>query len=384
VTVAYDAPPVPDAGAPARIGVLHVVDALNIGGAEQVALSLANLLPRDRYRPYLCTTRAEGPLSPRVAPHVGRLKLGRRGRLDMASVIRFARFLNQHDIRIVHAHASALFFCRLARAVSPRTALVWHDHYGRCDFNDRPAWLYRAATRNISGVIAVNRRLADWCCSGLKVSSNKVWYVPNLVEDGKTAPGQRERLDLPGTPGKRLVCVANFRPQKDHTTLLRAMAAVEAAGSGAHLLLVGDSAEPEYVAHIRRLITTLGLDHAVSYLGPRHDVVAILESCDVGVLSSASEGLPLALLEYGRAGLCTVATTVGECPDVLRNGEAGILVPPGSPGELGRALLRVIGDPELRGSLGRSFRRQVEEHYSAGCVVRQICQIYETVLGRAL
>ncbi len=384
MTVPPAVSPLSAAGAPARIGVLHVVDALNIGGAEQVALSLANLLPRDRYRPFLCTTRAEGPLSPRVAPHVGRLKLRRKGRLDAASVIRFVRFLNQHDIRIVHAHASALFFCRLARAVSPPTALIWHDHYGRCDFNDRPVWLYKAATRNIAGVIAVNRTLADWCCSGLKVSTDKVWYVPNLVEDGKVASRNRERPDLPGTPGKRLVCVANFRPQKDHATLLRAMALVEAAGSGAHLLLVGDSAEPGYVAHIRGLITTLGLDHAVSYLGPRHDVASILDACDVGVLSSASEGLPLALLEYGRAGLCTVATAVGECPDVLRNGEAGVLVPPGSPGELGRALLRVIGDPELRSSLGRSFRRHVEERYSAACVMRQICQVYETVLGRAL
>src|SRR5436305_5950817 len=92
----------------APVGVVHVVDATYIGGAERVAVNLVNLLPRDRYVPHLCATRSEGPLSQFVAPHVTRLCLERRGKFDTAALRQFVRFLEERRIRIVHAHASAL------------------------------------------------------------------------------------------------------------------------------------------------------------------------------------------------------------------------------------------------------------------------------------
>src|SRR5579885_2484658 len=95
------------------IGVMHVIDTLHIGGAERVAVNLANLLPRDRFRSYLCSTRAGGPLAANVAPHVDYWMLQRRSRFDVSAAMQFARFIREHEIRIVHAHASSLFFCRL-------------------------------------------------------------------------------------------------------------------------------------------------------------------------------------------------------------------------------------------------------------------------------
>lgn len=362
------------------VGVLHVVDALYIGGAERVAIHLANLLPRDRFVPYLCSTRAEGPLSSFVAPHVTRLCLERRGRLDPTALRQFCEFVADRDIRIVHAHASALFFARLASALSRRCSLIWHDHYGRADFGDRPAWLYRMATRGVAGVIAVNQTLANWCSDTLRLPEERVWYIPNLVPSAEDSAAGNEYLALPGEPGKRLVCVANFRPQKDHPNLLRAMSLVTREVPGAHLLLVGDSAEPPYVATIRSQITQLGLDGAVTYMGPRSDVPAILRGCDIGVLSSASEGLPLALLEYGRAGLAAVATSVGQCPEVLDNGVAGMLVRPGSAEDLARALVRLLRDREERTQYASRFLRRIDDLYHPRRIMGRICDVYDTVL----
>jgi glycosyltransferase involved in cell wall biosynthesis len=361
------------------IGVLHVVDALYIGGAERVAINLVNLLPQDRFTPYLCSTRAEGPLSSFVAPHVTRLCLERRGRLDPTALRQFCEFVADRDIRIVHAHASALFFARLAAALSRRCSLIWHDHYGRSDFGDRPAWLYRLATRGVAGVIAVNQTLANWCSGHLRLPKERVWYIPNLVPSGDPTDAG-DYLTLPGEPGKRLVCVANFRPQKDHPNLLRAMALAAGQVSGAHLFLVGDSADPAYVASIRAQISDLGLDGAVTYMGPRNDVPAILRGCDIGVLGSASEGLPLALLEYGRAGLAAVATSVGQCPEVLDNGYAGILVRPGSPEDLGRALVRLLRNGEERAHYAARFQSRVDDIYHPRRIMGRVCDVYETVL----
>src|SRR5579883_953554 len=74
-------------------GVLHVVDALLIGGAERVAINLVNLMPPERFAPYLCTTRSEGPLSSLVAPHVVRLCLERRSKLDTTALREFCDFV---------------------------------------------------------------------------------------------------------------------------------------------------------------------------------------------------------------------------------------------------------------------------------------------------
>jgi glycosyltransferase involved in cell wall biosynthesis len=360
-------------------GVVHVVDALKIGGAERVAINLVNLLPRDRYVPYLCTTRSEGPLSSFVSPHVTRLCLERRGRVDTAALRMFVRFLKEREIRIVHAHASALFFASLARALSRQCALIWHDHYGRADFADRPAWLYRIATRNVAGVIAVNQTLSGWCRRRLHFRSDRIWYVPNLVPD-PAATSETDAITLPGEPGKRLVCVANFRPQKDHPTLLRAMTIVRRQVPGAHLLLIGDSADPAYVASIRAQISDLDLDPSVSYLGPRKDVASILRACDIGVLSSASEGLPLALLEYGNAGLAAVATTAGQCSEVLADGDAGVLVPPASPDDLARALVGLLNNEQNRLHFAARFQARVEAQYSPSRIMGRICEVYNTVL----
>jgi glycosyltransferase involved in cell wall biosynthesis len=228
-------------------------------------------------------------------------------------------------------------------------------------------------------VIAVNQTLANWHSEHLRLPEERVWYIPNLVPAGEPADGGDCR-SLPGEPGKRLVCVANFRPQKDHPNLLRAMSLAVARVPGAHLFLVGDSADPAYVAAIRAQISELKLDNAVTYMGPRNDVPAILRDCDIGVLSSASEGLPLALLEYGRAGLAAVATSVGQCSEVLDNGHAGILVRPRSPEDLAQALVRLLSDGEERLRYAAQFQNRVDELYGPRHILQRVCGVYETVL----
>ncbi len=361
-----------------RVAVMHIVDALRIGGAERVAINLANLLPRDRYEAYLCSTREEGPLAPLVAPHVGRLSLRRRSILDPSAVLAVVRFIRAHRIRILHAHCSALYFARLASLFPPFPTVVWHDHYGRYAFNDRPVWLYKLATRSVGGVVAVNRPLQEWSRGALGVPSDRVWYIPNLVQ---LEGGSGLEAPLPGNPGQRIVCVANIRPQKDHANLLEAMRLLIADVPGAHLLLVGDYADKAYCDSVIQRISALGLSRQVTYLGARHDIPAILRECAIGVLGSSSEGLPLALLEYGMAGLPAVATNVGQCPEVLDDGAAGVLVPPSSPQSLADALRSLLASPRDRAELGTRLKTRVESQYSAERVMARICEVYRQLLG---
>jgi len=271
-----------------------------------------------------------------------------------------------------------LFAARLAAFGTQSPTLIWHDHFGRYALDERPIWLYRLASRRAGAVIAVNEPLAAWSRDRLGIPAHRVWYIPNFISADET---DSKTLELPGTAGARIVCVANFRAQKDHLTLLRAMARVVTQASHAHLLLVGTESDPDYRRLVRQEIETHRLGGHVTWLGERRDVLSILRACAIGVLSSSSEGLPLALIEYGMAGLAAVATEVGQCAEVLDHGRAGILVPPRAPEQLAASLLTLLQSHELRLKLGERFRLRVQEVYSPSAVMPQICKVYESVLA---
>jgi glycosyltransferase involved in cell wall biosynthesis len=372
-----------------RPGIVQLIDSLDAGGAERVAVDLANHLPRDRFRPLLCATRRGGPLEAQVADDVERLVLGRRGRFDPRAILRLARWLRRHRVAIVHAHSSSLFLglvaSRLAGLGRRRPKVVWHDHYGADA--PRPVRLFRPAVRRAAAVVAVSEPLAAWSRDRLGVPAERVLYLPNFTPVTPVTPTTPTTSttpavapDLPGETRSRVVAVANLRPQKDHPTLIDAWARVAAQLPRAHLLLVGTGSDPEWEAGLRRRMDEAGLADRITFLGHRPDVPAVLAASAVGVLSSTSEGLPLALLEYGAAGLAAVATRVGQCAEVLDEGEAGLLVPPGDPTALAGALLALLPDPDRRRHLGERLRERVRASYNADVTLETLTALYRSLL----
>lgn len=365
------------------VGVMHVLDTLALGGAERAAVNLVNALPRQNYRPFLCTTRGEGPLRDAVAADVGRLALERKNRFDYRAVRRLVDYIRTNKIIILHAHGSSLFIAAMAACFPPHPIVIWHAHYGRVALEDRRAWAHRLAANRTRAVITVNHQLAEWCGRKLAVPKDRIWCIPNMVSASAIGPGIS---DLPGTPGSRIVCVANLRAEKDHLSLVRAMALVVQRYPSAHLLLVGAHSDPAYSASssyfeaVKQEVARNSLGQNISILGQRRDISALLHVCDIGVLSSRTEGLPVSLLEYGMAGLPVVATQVGECEEVLDRGGAGLLVPPQSPRDLAEALLSLLDSRERRALLGERFLHRVQNLYSAKAIIERVCLVYTQVL----
>jgi glycosyltransferase involved in cell wall biosynthesis len=364
-----------------HINVLQITDTLELGGLERVAVNVANCLPRNRYRSHLCSTRGDGPLDQTILPDVGRLRLARKGRWDVGALARLVGYIRANDVRILHPHGTSLFIAAVASLFPPWPVVVWHVHLGHHASEEQPGRLYRLAVRRLGGVIAVNEPLAAWARSRLELPADRVWYIPNFV----CAPlADEPRPELPGTDGYRVVCVANLRPEKDHANLLRAMHDVVRYVPAAHLLLLGNGGDPVYTDQIKKAMTQDGLAGHVTWLGPRHDVSAVLKACDIGVLSSASEGMPLALLEYGMNGLAAVATQVGQCSEVLDHGHAGLVVLPSSSRSLSDAIISLLQSPEQRIRLGERLRQRTTLVYSAEVSMNQICGVYDRILtGRS-
>ena len=177
------------------------------------------------------------------------------------------------------------------------------------------------------------------------------------------------------------MCLANLRPQKDHPTLLRAFARVVSEFPDAHLLLAGSGSDERYRRRLEELTTSLGLEGAVSFLGSREDVPALLDECDVGVLSSSSEGFPLALVEYGMARLSAIATRTGQCADILDEGDAGCLVDCGDDRGLADAMRGLLANPSTRAGLAKRLHDRVARHYGPEKVMGIVTAIYEKLLS---
>lgn len=318
-------------------------------------------------------------LSDFLEKDVGRICLMRKSRFDWRALRRLSAYIRSNQISLLHAHGTALFVAVLARLRRPFPEVIWHDHYGAYASTKRHVFPYWLLTRKVSAVIAVNRPLEEWAGQRLHIPDERLYYVPNFAVSAMQSSVLLS--DLPGKKGSRIICVANFRPQKDHITLLRAMALVARRFNEASLLLVGAQDDEKQNELIMKELADLGIQRNVYILGKRKDVGAILGHCDIGVLSSVSEGFPLALIEYGLAGLPVVVTSVGQCPEILDEGHSGILVPPGSPENMAEALLSLLTDNYKGKELGLRFQRRVQELYNPKTIIDRISEIYEDVLS---
>jgi glycosyltransferase involved in cell wall biosynthesis len=200
-------------------------------------------------------------------------------------------------------------------------------------------WVRLIADRCSHGVIVNSLAVGRAVAHHEPVLSGRLWVVPNGVRNVE------QRARAAGTQ-LTIVCVANLIAYKGHATLLAAVRQLRS--SGWSLLLVGEGPERE---SIEREIVSADLQKRVFLLGPRLDVHDILDTADLVVLPSYSEGMPNAVLEAMAHGLPVVASDVGGVRSLLGSG-AGIVVAPGDDQALADALQRLIDDPSLRADMG--------------------------------
>lgn len=356
--------------------VIQLIDTLEPGGAERVAVNIANGLARRGYASHLCATRRGGPLEQELEPGVEFFSLQRSGRWDVSAVLRLAVYIRKHKVQIIHAHSSSLFIGSIVARLCG-CKLVWHDHFG-AGTKGRSAFLFQIITRNVGMVLSVTKHLAKWTEEYLNINKNHIQYLPNFIfgNDGTSHP-----VTIPGRSGERITCVANLRAFKDQIGLLRAFKLVIKKFPEAHLILVGAEVESDYSALLAEELAVLHLESNVTMLGKRNDIPAILDGSDIAVLASVVEGFPLVLLEYGSACLPVVATEVGECAEILDHGAAGILVPPGDPAALAAGLLRYLDDSVLRKAMAQKLHLRVQTQYSEPVIMERIVMVYKTILS---
>lgn len=374
-------------GRPARLA--HVVLGLNVGGLERVVLRLIERTPRDRFTPVVCALQEPGALASELERMgVPIAVVPRRPGLDPALPMRLSAWLDREGIDLVHTHnpsphlygALAAALARNAgRSGAPGPRVVHTKHGRNYPGVRRKVLVNRLASSLTDKVVAVSDDARAVAIDVEGVDPSKVVTILNGVDTDEFRPGDaaaaRARLGLP-QGGYHVGCVARLSPEKDHATLLSAFAALRAGRPDAHLTLIGDGPlRKELEAEAARL----SLGGGVTFAGTRGDIAELLPAFDVFVLSSTTEGISLTLVEAASAGLPIVATRVGGNPEIVRDGETGLLVPPGDPAALAAGLELLASDPD-RAEMGRRGRARMVERFSVDRMVQAYEHLYAEVL----
>ncbi|MFV7236111.1 glycosyltransferase [Flavobacterium sp. ZB4R12] len=338
--------------------ILQIVDSLDIGGTERMSVNIYNTLTSYNIPNYLVVSRKVGPLYNFIKKKNNVLFLNKRSVLDFFAFFKLFKLILNYKPSIIHAHQTSIYWSFILKLLFPRITVIWHDHWGFSDLlTDTDRKIIKFFSFLIDGVVCVNDKIKEWNIQNLKVKEKCIVYIPNfpLIEIN-----QKKKSDIP-----ILLCLANIRDQKDHINLLEACAFLRGENVNFKLLLAGSLEDDNWVEKVKEKVDVLNLNENVVFLGSVINISELLSKADVGVLSSISEGLPIALLEYGLAGLPVVCTDVGQCKEVLGNGDFGWIVPPKSSEKLAIAIKQALFDTQLAKGKAEGLKKNINDNYGS-------------------
>jgi glycosyltransferase involved in cell wall biosynthesis len=373
------------------VKIAHLVIAGDVAGGQIVALRLLRaaraaghdvLVVAPKPGPFVDLVRADGV-------QVELIDVNRLFRADGAW--RLLRLLRRERPDVLHTHTAvaANVISRIAGRLTG-VSVVAHMHI---ENHFRPNRFLRTTYR------ALDNWSARLCEAILVVSDDTrrafvdqgypvelLETIHNGIDLDELEPGGggvREQLGVP--EGATLIGeVGRLCDVKGQRELIDATALLRDGGHDAHVVLVGEDLEQagEYRAQLERQARELGVDDRVVFAGYRDDVPAVLDALDLFVLPSWIEGLPLVLLEAMAHRRPVVATPVGGTPELVVDGETGILVPPRDPAALAGAIAELLDDDRRRIAYGEAGFRRVAERFSAHEMERRVLEAYDRVAAR--
>jgi glycosyltransferase involved in cell wall biosynthesis len=367
-----------------KITVLFIIKPERGAGAEMVLVEAAKRLNPDRFRVIcgLLTPDKEQIIPAQLATVDFRMP-GLNGWVWLRFFLQLCWVIYRQGVDLIHVNSYVPGnYTRLAAAVMQVPIVIDHWH-GFTRFSRKRRFICRALARFTDLSLAVSQGVKDYLVREIGLDPGKIRVVPNGVDISTTdaarpGPEVRRELGLPeGVPVIGLVGRLDHWG-KGHKELFPAMAQLKERYP-CHALIVGGGRREE---EVKQMAESLGLAGQVHFLGSRRDVPDLLQAMDIFVLPSYSEGMSLALLEAMAARLPVIASAVGGNPEVVTDGETGLLIPPRDAEALAQALERLLADAAWAKELGENARKQVEAYYSLFHLSRKINETYEELVEK--
>ncbi len=373
---------------PGKKNILHLIGGGEIGGAEELLLTLMKLLDRDRYRPHLICL-CQGPFVELAARHgftASHIPMGHR--LDLSTIKPIREYIRQHQIDLVHTHGVRANLVARPAAKKEGIPVVTTLHSViRYDY-DRPykahlaRWLTRLGNKHTDIFIAISRAIEEELLA-MGVPGAKITLIFSGLDRSKFTSSRTPaaiKSELGIEPGDKVyTLVGRMHPVKGHEYFLGAAARVLGQGVKAKFLMVGDGIQRP---RIEQQIREMGLKEHVVMPGYYPDIEDIYRITDILCVPSLMEGLGLVVLEAMNFEVPVIATRVGGIPEIIEDGVDGILVEPRDTAALAEAMLALGQEPERARRLALGGREKVGI-FTVERMARQVEEVYLSLLSPA-
>jgi glycosyltransferase involved in cell wall biosynthesis len=359
-----------------RLRVAHITQGLDVGGQERLLVEFARHADRELFDLHFVSLTSRGRLAGDIEACGWPVSaLQEEDGLRPAMILRLARLFRRLRCDVIHTHDDKpLFYAPAAARLARVPHLVHTKHHGKIfDERRRQAAVLNLAARLTDNFVCVSEDSARGAVQqGVAAARVRtIWNGIDTTRFAYTGP----------CPGGAVVTVARLSREKDIGNLLRAVALVRADFPTLRVEIAGDG---PCMPELQQQAGELGLEAHVTFLGEIREVPALLARASLFVLPSISEGISLTLLEAMARGLPVVATRVGGNPEVVAEGETGVLVPARDADALAAAIAALVRDPEAGRRLGAAGRRQVEAHFDIRRMVAGYEMLYLEHSGRRL
>lgn len=300
-----------------------------------------------------------------------------RGEGDILALGKMAWRFSRPDVEVVHLHSrrGADTLGGVAAAAIRAPVVLTR----RVD-NRELDWLVGAKYRLYRRVVAISDAVRD-ALTDQGVPRDKISLVHSAVDATKwltprTAAERDEEFALePGAPAGAMV--AQFVPRKGHWVLVHTLSILKGRGVRPSIVLFGRG---PMRANVAALAEAAGVADQIRFAGFRDDLHEWLGSFDFSVHPALQEGLGVAALQAGAAGVPVVGGKAGGIPEVIEDGRTGILCPPGDAGAVADAIARLLHDPDAAQAMGKRARERIESHFSVDAMVEGNLDVYRSVV----
>ena len=367
--------------------ILHAIDTTGPGGAETVFMALASGTDPKQYRSHVAVS-ARGWLYDELCKRgFDPFVVGGQKGFDFGYLWRLVRIVRTKNIDVIQSHLfGSNVYCSMAGFLC-RVPVICTFHGGvDVSSSDKLANIkFRIINWCASKVVFVSDHLARHFEKQSCISKRKTVRIYNGVDTEAYRFHRDDSLRKQhGIEPDQMVigAVGNIRPAKSYDVLLRAAALLRSASVRFKVIIsgLGDTGLYKELLELRK---QLGLDDQVLFVGFQKNIPMVLNNFDVYVLSSSSEGFPLALLEAMSCRLPVVVTRSGGPEEVVMDGQNGLLVEIGQPAQLADAMLRLVGNDELRNRLSVQARTDVLTKFSFQAMIREYEKIYAQAIRQS-
>ncbi|GAM10586.1 putative glycosyltransferase YpjH [Geobacter sp. OR-1] len=371
-----------DVTEPSSPKILHVILSMSVGGAETLVYNMVRHHSFSGNRPVICCLKSSGELGDKLKEEGYTVYNHSSGAGTDWSLIGWIRdIILTEKIDVVHAHQYPPFFYAVPAAfLAGRVKFVYTEH-GR-NYPDVRRWkryLLNPFLASMAGhLVSISSSTARAMADMDNLPFDRIQIIHNGVDFSRMNPPinlAEKRLELGIGEACRIIgTAARLEEIKNIPMMLRGFKQIHAEKPDTCLMIAGQGSQE---ANLKALVSELGIDNHVRFIGLRHDMPEIYKLMDVFLLTSFTEGISVTLLESMASGVPGVVTDVGGNPEVVIDKDTGYLVPLGNDGQLADRVIDLLSDRSLAEKMGCSAQKRAVEHFSFDTMMASYRHLYE-------